>query len=135
MLAPPVRVPCPAGACTCEHERLLSDPTADRRVLLLTREEEKRLVARIERVSTLPELWQLRDRIEAQLGVVVDITPSVRGVRTARGIDIQLQARPGLCRKTHKAIPAAIRRCFETHPEIVYALLDAASLFGDGQGA
>lgn len=130
LVAAPARVPCPAGACTCEHERLVDDCTADRRVLLLTREEEKRLVARIERVSTLPELLQLCGRIEAQLGVVVQITPSVRGVRTARGIDIQLQERPGLCRKTHKAIPAAIRRCFEAHPDIVYALLDSASLFG-----
>ena len=131
MTAPPLRVPCPAGACTCDYERLVADDTADQRVLLLTREQEKRLVARLEQVSSLADLKHVCGRIEAQLGVVVTIAPGAREVRTARGIDIQLQARPGLCRKAHKSIPAAIRRCFETNPEIVYALLDADSLFGD----
>lgn len=109
----------------------MADATADQRVLLLTREQEKRLVARLEQVSTLPDLRHVCERIEAQLGVVVTVAPGAREVRTARGIDIQLQPLPGLCRKTQKTIPAAIRRCLEANPQIVYALLDADSLFGD----
>lgn len=131
MTMSPIRVPCPAGACTCDYDRVLADTTFDQRVLLLTREQEKRLVSRLEQVLTLPDLWHVCERIEAQLGVVVTVAPGAREVRTARGIDIQLQPRPGLCRKTQKTIPAAIRRCLETNPQIVYALLDADSLFGD----
>ena len=40
----PLRTECPPGACVCEREALLQSPQADTRVLLLTREEEKRLV-------------------------------------------------------------------------------------------
>jgi len=131
MTSAPIRVPCPAGACTCDYDRVVADTTADQRVLLLTREQEKRLVARLEQVSTLPDLRHVCERIEAQLGVVVTVAPGAREVRTARGIDIQLRPLPGLCRKTQKTIPAAIRRCLEANPQIVYALLDADSLFGD----
>ena len=130
MTGSPIRVPCPAGACTCDYDRVVADTTADQRVLLLTREQEKRLVSRLEQVSTLPDLRHVCERIEAQLGVVVTIAPGAREVRTARGIDIQQQPRAGLCRKTQKTIPAAIRRCLEANPPIVYALLDADSQFG-----
>ncbi|HFX3534289.1 TPA: hypothetical protein ACKP3E_006429, partial [Pseudomonas aeruginosa] len=34
--SPPLRQPCPPGACVCERERLEA-PGADRRILLLTR--------------------------------------------------------------------------------------------------
>jgi hypothetical protein len=49
-----------------------------------------------------------------------------------RGISIQLAERPGLCKKTRLAIPAAIRRCLDQNPDIVYALLDTHGLLGTG---
>lgn len=133
----PIRQECPPGACTCEREHLLADPQADARVLMLTREEEKRLVQRLESLESLADLRRMEDRLQAQLGIVLRITPSARGVRTVRGIAIEVEAMPGLCRKTRQTLPAAIRRSFERNPAIVYALLDAeglggtASLFGD----
>ena len=51
-------------------------------------------------------------------------------MRTVRGLAIQLEELPGLCRKTRQAVPAAIRRCLEQHPQIVYAILDAHDLLG-----
>jgi len=108
----------------------LADPQADLRILRLTREEEKRLVARLEAVSSFDELKHMEVRMQAQLGIVLRITPSIYEVRTARGIGIEIEACPGLCRKTREAIPAAIRRCFERNPEIVYALLDSHDLLG-----
>lgn len=128
----PIRQECPPGACICDRDRLLNDPQADLRVLRLTREEEKRLIARIESISTYAELKHVGERMYAQLGIELQITPSIRGVRTVRGINIQLAERPGLCRKIRQSIPAAIRRCLENHPDIVYALLDAHDLLGAG---
>jgi len=58
------------------------------------------------------------------------IEPSANEVRTVRGISIELAEQRGLCRKTREAVPAAIRRCFERTPEIVYALLDSRDLLG-----
>jgi len=124
----PIRQECPPGACECDRERLLADPAADVRVLKLTREEEKRLVARLENITSLEDLRAMQGRIEAQLGIVVRITPSDNEVRTSRGIAIQLDAQPGLCRKTRASIPAAIRRGFDNTPEIVYALLNERDL-------
>ncbi len=124
----PIRQECPPGACECDRDRLLADPAADVRVLRLTREEEKRLVARLESISSLEDLRAMQGRIEAQLGIVVRITPSDNEVRTSRGIAIQLDAQPGLCRKTRASIPAAIRRGFDNTPEIVYALLNERDL-------
>ncbi|WP_445657392.1 hypothetical protein [Achromobacter sp. NCFB-sbj8-Ac1-l] len=124
----PIRQECPPGACECDRDRLLADPAADVRVLRLTREEEKRLVARLENISSLEDLRAMQGRIEAQLGIVVRITPSDHEVRTSRGIAIQLDAQPGLCRKTRASIPAAIRRGFDNTPEIVYALLNERDL-------
>ncbi|MNP86014.1 hypothetical protein D3C76_1860090 [compost metagenome] len=48
-----------------------------------------------------------------------------------RGIGIRLLDQPGLCRKTRQAIPAAIRRGLENHPEIAYELLNAHDLLRD----
>lgn len=128
----PLRRECPPGACDCDRERLLADAGADCRVLKLTREEEARLIAHIEDISSYAQLQKLGERIEQQLGVTLQIAPSVNEVRTLRGLAIRLLERPGLCRKTRKAVPAALRRCFERHPEIVYAILDAHDLFADG---
>ena len=97
-------------------------------MLKLTREEEKRLVARLENITSLEDLRAMQGRIEAQLGIVGRITPSDNEVRTSRGIAIQLDAQPGLCRKTRASIPAAIRRGFDNTPEIVYALLNERDL-------
>ncbi|MDK3023094.1 hypothetical protein QO239_10880 [Cupriavidus taiwanensis] len=126
----PLRTECPPGACICGREALLSDPDADLRVLRLTRPEEKRLVERLENLTSLAELQRIEGLMQAQLGIVLSITPSARGVRTVRGISIQVQEQPGLCRKTRQSIPAAIRRSMEAHPEIAYAILDAHDLLG-----
>ena len=127
----PVRTECPPGACTCERERLLQDPQGDLRIMRLTREEEKRLVARLENIASYDDLKHMQERLQANLGIVVTIGPATEEVRTIRGgIGIRLAEQPGLCRKTRQAIPAAIRRCLESKPEIAYAILDAHDLFG-----
>ena len=124
----PIRQECPPGACVCDRDRLLANPASDLRVLRLTREEEKRLVARLENITSLDDLRAMQGRIHAQLGIVIRITPSDNEVRTSRGIAIQLEDLPGLCRKTRASLPAAIRRGFDNRPEIVYALLNERDL-------
>lgn len=124
----PIRQECPPGACVCDRDRLLANPASDLRVLRLTREEEKRLVARLENITSLEDLRAMQGRIQAQLGIVIHITPSENEVRTSRGISIQLEELPGLCRKTRASLPAAIRRGFDNRPEIVYALLNERDL-------
>jgi hypothetical protein len=128
----PIRVECPPGLCVCNRDQLLGDPQADARVLMLTREQEKKLIERIERIDSYEQLQHVRQRMFDQLGVELRIIPSIRGVRTVRGLTIQLAERPGLCRKTREKVPAAIRRCLDQHPHIVYALLDAHDLLGQG---
>jgi len=126
----PIRKECPPGACNCNREALLSDPRADIRILQLTQEEEKRLVARLESLASLADLRKMEERMRVLLGIVVTITPSIHEVRTTRGISIRVEDQPGLCRKTRQAIPAAIRRCLDARPEIAYAILDAHDLLG-----
>ncbi len=128
--APPPRKECPPGACDCERARLLADPQADLRVLRLTKDEEKRLIARIEAIASHAELMRIGQRLEEQLGVSLSIAPGPNEVRTVRGFVIQLGMRPGLCRKTRQAVPAAVRRCLERHPEIAFAILNANDLLG-----
>ena len=124
----PIRTECPPGACTCDRERLLEDPSADLRVLKLTREEEKRLLARNEAISNYDELRHMTARLQELVGIDLQITPSVHGVRTVRGLTIRLAERQGLCRKLRQSIPAAVRRCLDRKPDIVYAMLDAQGL-------
>ena len=126
----PIRTECPPGACVCEREALLRDPQADLRVLRLTRDEEKRLLARIEAVASYEELCRLGEKLQQNLGVVLRIAPGSNEVRTVRGLQIQVDERPGLCRKVRQSIPTAVRRCLESHPAIVYAILDAHDLLG-----
>jgi hypothetical protein len=126
----PIRNPCPPGACQCGREQLLADPLSDKRILKLTREEEKRLVARIETISTYDELKHIVERMDQLLGLELRIEPGANEVRTTRGFRIQITESPGLCRKTRQAIPAAVRRCLENHPGLGYAILDAQGLFG-----
>jgi hypothetical protein len=125
----PIRVECPPGACGCDRESLLDDANSDIRILRLTREEEKKLIARIEAIATYAELLRLAERLQDNLGVVLHIAPGNNEVRTVRGLTIQLQEQPGLCKKTRQTVPAAIRRCLEKNPDIVYAILDSHGLF------
>jgi hypothetical protein len=131
----PIRKECPPGACACGRDELLdaweqTPEQADLRVLRLTREEEKRLIERIEAIENYEDLGHLRLRLQELLGVTLTITPSVHGVSTVMGLSIKLAEQPGLCRKTREALPAAVRRCFRKHPDIVYALLNARDLLG-----
>ena len=124
----PLRVACPAGACVCNRERL-DAPGADRRILQLTRDEEKKLLARIEALASYDDLCRLEQRLTDLLGITLRIAPGTNEVRTVRGFQIELAELPGLCRKTRQAIPAAVRRCLDQHPDIAFAILDAHDLF------
>ncbi|UGQ44810.1 hypothetical protein [Massilia endophytica] len=126
----PIRKECPPGACVCERERLLDDPAADRRVLRLTKEEEKRLIERIEAIGSYAELLRIGERLREQLGISLTIAPGPNEVRTVRGFHIEVREMPGLCRKTRQAIPAAIRRCLESNPEIAFTILNSHDLLG-----
>lgn len=125
-----LRHPCPPAACNCERERLLAMPGADLRILRLTRQEEKRLLERLEALVSLDDLRHMQQRMEAQLGLRVEVAPGPNEVRTMRGFRIEVLDAPGLCKKTRQTIPAAIRRAFERRPEIAWALLDAQDLLG-----
>ncbi|WP_037044141.1 hypothetical protein [Pseudomonas sp. BAY1663] len=127
----PLRQPCPPGTCDCRRDDLQRIPGADARILLLTRHEERRLLERLEGVQNLQELERLQQRMFEQLGIRMRIAPSHNEVRSMRGIAIDFAEQPGLCRKTRQAIPAAIRRGLEQHPEIAYRLLDAHDLLRD----
>ena len=128
--SPPLRQPCPPGACVCERERWRR-PARDRRILLLTRQEEQRLAARLEALRSLEDLEHLLRRMEEQLGIRLRIAPAFGEVRSMRGIRMRFEEQPGLCRKTRQAIPAAIRRGLEKRPEVAYALLNAHDLLRD----
>jgi hypothetical protein len=125
----PIRTECPPGACTCGRDALLDNPNGDLRVLRLTREDEKRLVQRLENLASLDDLRRMEERMEQQVGIRISISPGPNEVRSLRGIVILVHEQPGLCRKTRQAIPAAIKRSLEQQPEIAYALLDVGGLF------
>ncbi len=122
----PLRTECPPGACVCERDALMRTPGGDVRILRLTRDEEKRLVQRLESLTSLADLRHMEQRLLEQLGVRLTIGTSPNEVRSLRGITVLVQEQPGLCRQ---AIPAAIKKSMERHPEIVYALLNAGGLF------
>lgn len=126
----PLRIECPPGACVCGRDLVLGDPQADRRPLLLTRHEEQKLIARIERVDSYADLQHVQNLIRRHLGAELRIAPGPNEVRTVRGILIVLEERPGLCKKVRQSIPAAVRRCLGARPEIAWAILDAHDLFG-----
>ncbi len=127
----PLRSPCPPGACDCGRDLLLDTPGADLRILRLTREEEKVLLARLEKLKNLDDLRHLQKRMFEQLGIRVDVSPGFHEVRTMLGIEIEIDALPGLCRKTRKSIPTAIRRGLNNNPEIAFELLNAHDLLRD----
>ena len=122
-----LRSPCPPGACNCGREQL-QDNAAD---LRLTRLEENRLLERLENIASLDDLEHMQRRIYEQLGIRLTVAPGFNEVRTMRGIVIQMDELPGLCRKTRQGIAAAIRRGLEKRPEIAYRLLDAHDLLGN----
>ena len=127
----PIRPPCPPGACICDRERLLETPGTDMRILCLTRQEEKRLLERLESIASLSDLEHMQRRMFELLGIRLDIAPGFNEVRSMRGIVIDIAELPGMCRKTRAAIPAAIRRGLEKNPEIAYSLLNAHDLLRD----
>lgn len=92
--SPPLRQPCPPGACVCERERLEA-PGADRRILLLTRQEEQRLAARLEALRSLEDLEHLLRRMEEQLGIRLRIAPAFGEVRSMRGIRMRFEEAAG----------------------------------------
>ncbi|MFK3774268.1 hypothetical protein [Pseudomonas sp. NPDC089406] len=128
---PAQRHPCPPGACDCGREQLLDGPAEVQRILLLTRDEEKKLLERLENLKDLEDLQRLQQRMYQNLGLRVHIAPGYNEVRTMRGIVIELEALPGLCRKTRQSIPAAIRRGLERNPQVAFRLLDAHDLLRD----
>ena len=126
----PIRTECPPGSCVCQREALLQAPSGDMRILLLTREEEKRLVERLEQITSLADLRQMEQRLWQQLGLRLAISTRPNEVRSLRGITVLVHEQPGLCRKTRKAIPEAIKKSMERQPQIAYELLDEGGLFG-----
>ncbi|MBN2992364.1 hypothetical protein JWR97_14595 [Pseudomonas cedrina subsp. fulgida] len=127
-----IRQPCPPGACVCDREQLLQAPGADLRILNLTRQEEKKLLDRLEDLKNLQDLQHMQQRMYELLGIRVHIAPGHTEVKSMRGIQIVIDELPGMCRKTRQSIPAAIRRGLEKRPEIAYRLLDAHDLFREG---
>lgn len=99
------------------------------RILALTRQEEKRLLERLENLKSLADLEHMQRKLYEQLGIRLEVVPGFNEVRSMRGIAITIDELPGLCRKTRQSIPAAIRRGLEKNPEIAYRLLDAHDLF------
>ncbi|HCT07113.1 hypothetical protein [Pseudomonas sp. BIGb0164] len=127
-----IRQPCPPGACDCQREQLLEAPGTDQRILQLTRQEEKKLLDRLEDLKSLQDLERMQQLMYQQLGIRVHVAPGHTEVKSMRGIQIIIDDLPGLCRKTRQSIPAAIRRGMEKRPEIAYRLLDAHDLFREG---
>ncbi|WP_367849636.1 hypothetical protein [Rhodoferax sp. WC2427] len=125
----PIRTQCPPGACNCGRDALLENPLGDLRVLRLTREDELRLLQRLENLESLADLRRLEARMEQQLGIRLSIGTSPNEVRSLRGIVILVHEQPGLCRKTRQSIPAAIKRSLEQRPDIAYDILDVGGLF------
>lgn len=124
-----MRTECPPGLCNCGRDALLENPAGDLRVLRLTREDEKRLLHRLENLGSLADLGTLQARMEQQVGIRLSISTSPNEVRSLRGITIRVHEQPGLCRKTRQAIPAAIRRSLEQRPEISHEILNLGGLF------
>ena len=112
---------------------MLDDPQADLRILRLTREEEKKLLLRLESMQSYQDLCRMQQRMHEQLGIDLTITPSDRGVRTVRGLNIRIQEQRGLCKKTRQSIPAAIRKCLENNEAIAFAIVDAHGLLAPTQ--
>ena len=130
----PIRTECPPGACVCDRDRIMADPQADHRPLALTRQQEQKLVERIERVESYADLQHVQALVFKNLGAELRIEPGPNEVRTVRGIIVVLEEKPGLCKKARQAVPSAVRRRLSERPDIAWALLDAHDLFGGQAG-
>nr|WP_229451925.1 hypothetical protein [Massilia niastensis] len=108
----------------------MADPQGDHRPLMLTRQQEQKLIERIERIDSYADLLHVQALVLRNLGAELRIAPGPNEVRTVRGILIVLEERPGLCRKVRQSVPAAVRRRLGERPDIAYAILDAHDLFG-----
>jgi hypothetical protein len=126
----PIRNECPPGACVCGRDELLADPNGDYRPLRITRQEELRLLSRIERIGSFEELKHVQELIRSHVGAELRIQPGPNEVKTVRGIIIVFEEKPGLCKKLRQTVPAAIRRCLDSNPAITFALLNAHDLLG-----
>ena len=93
------------------------------------RDQLQRLLERLENLQSLGDLEKLQQRMYEQLGIRLAVAPGFNEVRSMRGIAIQIDQQPGLCRKTRQALPTSIRRGLEKRPDIAYRLLDAHDLF------
>jgi hypothetical protein len=124
----PIRNECPPGACVCGRDELLADPNGDYRPLRITRQEELRLLSRIERIASFEELKHIQELIRSHIGAELRIQPGPNEVKTVRGIIIVFEDKPGLCKKLRQTVPAAIRRCLDSNPDITFALLNAHDL-------
>lgn len=127
----PIRTECPPGTCNCGRDALMQNPDGDPRILRLTREEEKQLLRRLENLSSLGDLKHMEERMMQQVGICLSINTSPNEVRSLRGITILVHDMPGLCRKTRRSIPAAIKRSLENRPEIAHEILNMGGLFDD----
>ena len=125
----PIRTECPPGACNCGRDALLQSPDSDLRVMRLTREDEKRLLLRLENLDSLSDLKHMEERMAQQVGIRLSISISPNEVRSLRGITILVHEQLGLCRKTRQAIPAAIKRSLEKQPAIAHEILNVGGLF------
>lgn len=108
----------------------MADPQGDHRPLALTRQQEQKLIERIERIDSYADLQHVQALIRKNLGAELRIEPGPNEVRTVRGIVIVLEERPGLCKKVRQSVPAAVRRCLNERLDIAYAILDAHDLLG-----
>ena len=101
--SPPLRQPCPPGACVCERERTEA-PGADRRIL--PDPPGRAAPGRsLEALRSLEDLEHLLRRMEEQLGIRLRIAPAFGEVRSMRGIRMRFEEQPGLCRKTRRRFP------------------------------
>jgi predicted Zn-ribbon and HTH transcriptional regulator len=73
--AAPLRVECPPGACVCDRARVLADPQLDQRPLTITRQQELKLIERIERVDSLADLQHVQGLIHKNIGATLHIAP------------------------------------------------------------
>lgn len=126
-----LRNPCPPGVCDCQLEQLLESPDADRRILRLTRSEERRLLERLESLKSVADLEHMQEKMYELLGIRLQVEPAHGEVRSARGVHLHFEEHPGLCRRTRQGIAAAVRRALDRQPEILWRLLDAQGLFRD----
>ena len=121
----PLRVGCPPGACVCAREGVLADPAADQRPLMITRQQELKLIERIGRVDSYADLRHVQNLVRNNIGSELRIAPGPNEVRTVRGILVVLEERPGLCKKIRQSVPAAVQLRQAERPEIACAILDA----------